>query len=67
MVTNINALDLLWMTLAMIAYAGGATLWAVLALPRDQGLPRTLVIPANGYFDSTPLNKIPATQARLAK
>ena len=65
--TNINALDLLWMTLAMIAYASGATLWAYLALPRDQRLPRTPVVPADGCFDPTPLIEIPAVHARLAK
>ena len=64
---NIEAIDLLWMTLAMIAYASGATLWACLALPRELRLPRVPALPAEGYFEVVPLNEIPAVHVRLAK
>lgn len=64
---NINALDLLWMALAVIAYAAGATLWAYLALPREQRLPRAPALPAKACFEAAPLDDIPPTHARLAK
>ena len=67
---DINALDLLWLALGMIAYAASATLWAYLAVPRERRErhePRVPVLPSNAYFESTPLEDLPAAHVRLAK
>ncbi|MBC7513923.1 MAG: hypothetical protein H7234_05740 [Herminiimonas sp.] len=67
MEVNIDALDLLWMALAVIAYATGATSWAYLAVPQERRTPRVPVSPANAYFDPVPVEDIPSSRAHLAK
>ena len=64
---NINALDLLWLALGMIAYAAGATLWAYLAVPRERHAPHLPVLQSAVYFEAAPLEDIPAAHAQLAK
>lgn len=64
---NINALDLLWVTLSVIAYAAGATLWAYLSVPQERRNPRVNVLPANAYFESAPRDDLVSVQVGLAK
>lgn len=64
---DINALDLLWVTLSVIAYASGAALWAYLSVPRERRQPRVTVLPATAYFESAPHDDLVSVRARLAK
>ena len=64
---NIDALELLWVALAVIAYAAGATFWAYLAVPQERRLLRAPASTADAYFKGVPIEDIPSPNAHLAK